>query len=266
MSIMFENPEYQQRFSGIARLYSVRGLEALSKAHMMVAGLGGVGSWTAEALARSGIGEITLVDLDDICVTNTNRQSHALKSTIGRTKAQTLQQRLIDINPLIRTHIIEDFLDKTNITTLVLPKHHLVIDATDAAHIKAALAAYCLARKIGIVTVGSAGGKRDPNKVTHSDLGHTTSDPMLAKVRQHLYKHYRFARDPNRKFRIDAIYSTEQMVYPKPNGDVCQQKSAMNGGVKLDCSGGFGASTMVAGSFGFLAAARAIERYLQRAI
>lgn len=257
--------QYQQRFGGVARLYGADAVHHLRQAHFMVAGLGGVGTWAAEALARSGVGTLTLVDLDDICITNTNRQLHALTTTVGQSKVDTMSERLQTINPDLTVHVVHDFLLKDNLAQWVTPEHHMVIEATDSANIKAAMIAYCRARKIGIVTVGSAGGKKDPRAITSSDLARTTSDPMLAKVRQHLYRFHHFARDTHRRFRVEAIYSTEQMVYPKPDGSIDTQKSVMTqdqSSVKLDCTSGFGSSTMVTGTFGFVAASRAIERYL----
>ena len=260
------SPEYLLRFSGIARLYGQAALQALAKAHFVVIGLGGVGTWSAEALARSGVGELTLIELDDVCVTNTNRQIHALKSRIGQSKNRVIAERLREINPEIIIHSVEDFLDGDNMKNLIGKQHHVVIDAMDAAHIKATLIAYCLAIKVRLITVGSSGGKSNPQLVTADDLGRTISDPMLVKVRTQLYRHHNFARDKNRKFRVDAIYSTEQMAYPQPDGSVCMSKQAMQEGVRLDCAGGFGSSLMVTGTFGFLAAAKAIERYLQKAL
>lgn len=255
---------YSLRFGGIARLYGNKALSALSRAHFVVVGLGGVGTWAAEALARSGIGELTLIEMDEVCVSNTNRQSHALASNIGQSKNKIISQRLLDINPELRLHSIEDFIERENISQYIGPQHHVVIDATDAAHIKAAMAAYCSARKIRIIVCGSSGGKVDPKQITTADLGHTKSDPMLAKVRTQLYRHHKFSRNKNRKFRIDAVYSTEQMMYPKPDGSVCMDKQVMADGVRLDCASGFGSSVMVTGTFGFLAANKAIERYLQK--
>src|SRR5690554_3841638 len=168
---------YLQRFGGIARLYGRDALEALAQAHFVVVGLGGVGSWAAEALARSGVGELTLIELDDVCVTNTNRQLHATQSRVGQPKNRVMRERLLDINPELRLHSVDDFLTRSNIPQLIEPHHHLVIDATDSAHIKAALVAYCLARKIRLVTVGSSGGKRDPQQVRVADLGKTLADP-----------------------------------------------------------------------------------------
>jgi tRNA threonylcarbamoyladenosine dehydratase len=256
--------EYRQRFGGVGRLYGEAALSALASAHFAVIGLGGVGTWVAEALARTGVGELTLIEMDDICITNTNRQVHALASQVGRSKNQVIAERLREINPEICVHSIEDFLDLDNVKTLIKPQFHAVIDAMDAAHVKADLIAYCSARKIRLVTVGSSGGKRDPQQVVVKDLARTEGDPLLAKIRTQLYRHYGFARDSNRKFRVDAVYSPEQMVYPKPDGSVCMEKQFLQDGVKLDCAGGFGSSVMVTGSFGFVAAARAVERYLQK--
>jgi len=255
---------YQQRFGGIARLYGQDALYALSQAHFVLVGLGGVGTWVAEALARSGVGKITLIEMDEVCTTNTNRQLHALQSTIGKSKNQIITERLKDINPDICIESVEDFLDDKNMTQLIGPQHHVVIDAIDAAHIKARLVAYCLAIKVRLITVGSSGGKTDPRLIQVSDLGHTQNDAMLAKIRTQLYRHFNFSRDPNRKFRVDAVYSTEQMIYPKPDGSVCMTKQVLQDGVKLDCTSGFGSSVMVTGTFGFLAATKAIERYLEK--
>lgn len=256
--------QYLQRFGGIARLYGSEALEHLQRAHFVVVGLGGVGSWAAEALARSGVGGLTLIEMDEVCVTNTNRQSHALQANVGRSKSSVMVERLTQINPEIRVCAVEDFLDLENMTGLIGPEHDAVIDAIDAAHVKAGLVAYCSARKIRLVTVGSSGGKNDPTQVTVRDLAFTEGDPMLAKIRGQLFRHYKFARDTKRKFRVDAVFSPEQMVYPKPDGSVCMDKQVLRDGVKLDCAGGFGSSIMVTGTFGFVAAQQAIKRYLLR--
>ncbi|MEJ2681195.1 MAG: tRNA cyclic N6-threonylcarbamoyladenosine(37) synthase TcdA [Gammaproteobacteria bacterium] len=255
---------YRRRFAGIARLYGDAALNALFRAHFCVIGLGGVGTWTAEALVRSGVGALTLIDLDEVCISNTNRQLHALDNLIGQSKVNVLCDRLLHINPELRLTPIEDFISLDNIPTYIGPEHDVVIDAIDMAHTKSGLIAYCLARKIRVVTVGSAGGKRDPSQVTHGDLARTERDPLLAKVRHDLFRTYRFARDRHRRFRVDAIFSPESVLYPQADGSVCPQKRAVDTGVKLDCEGGFGACTMVTGSFGFLAASRAIHRFLAK--
>lgn len=256
--------EYLYRFGGLARLYGRHALPWLAQAHFAVIGLGGVGSWAAEALARSGIGQLTLIDLDDVCITNTNRQSHTLVSTVGQTKLKATTDRLLQINPQLIVHGIDDFLLDGNISTYIGRQHDVVIDATDATRTKAALAAYCSAVKIRLIMVGSSGGKQDPGKIQVADLAQTENDPLLARIRMQLYRRHNFAKDRQRKFRIDAVYSTERMVYPKPDGSVCERKQFVQGGTRLDCTTGYGSSVMVTGSFGFVAASRAIDRYLRK--
>lgn len=259
-------PAYRQRFDALGRLYGEPALEALSRAHFVVVGLGGVGSWAAEALARSGIGELTLIELDGVCVTNTNRQLHALEGQIGASKNQVMSERLRAINPELIVHTQETFLTKDNASQLIGPQHHVVIDAIDSAHIKAFLVAYCSRLKQRLITVGSSGGKSDPQQITTGDLAVTAYDPMLRKLRNILYRHYGFRKDKKRRFRVDAVYSNEQMIFPQADGSVCQgQKTSRDpsSGVKLDCGGGLGSLVMVTGTFGFIAAAKAVERYLQ---
>ncbi|GLS27789.1 tRNA cyclic N6-threonylcarbamoyladenosine(37) synthase TcdA [Marinibactrum halimedae] len=252
---------YQQRFGGIARLYGEMNLQRLAKAHMVVLGIGGVGTWVAEALARSGVGTLTLVDLDDICVTNTNRQIHTLASTIGSSKTTIMADRLRGINPEINIIEVSDFIEPENVHEIITDQD-AVVDAIDAAHAKAAVIAHCKRRKIPMVTVGSAGGKRDPRLVGSGDLSRTTNDPLLAKTRNQLRRCHHFSRNTKRVFSVEAIYSTEQMVYPDGDGEICYSASGMSDGVKLDCAGGFGAATMITGTFGFVAASRVIDRFL----
>lgn len=252
---------YLQRFGGIGRLYGQNALAALHQAHFTVVGLGGVGSWAAEALARTGVGTLTLIEFDDICVTNTNRQLHAMSSTVGQNKNAYLSTRLRDINPEITLREVCDFLTQKNLSEL-LGKEHVVIDAIDSAAVKAAMAAFCIRNKKRLVMAGSSGGKTDPTQIQVSDLGQTEADPLLGKVRNILYRHHGFTRNKNRKFRVDAIFSKEHMVYPQSDGSVCANKKSLQEGVKLDCAGGFGSATMLTGSFGFLAASQGIKRYL----
>lgn len=256
--------DYLQRFGGIARLYGDNNLQRLSRAHFAVIGIGGVGSWAAEALARSGIGEITLVDMDDICVTNINRQIQALSSTVGQQKLAVLGQRLLDINPELTLHGVDDFLEPENMLEVIHRGIDVVVDAIDAAFVKAALIAHCKRQKKGIITVGSAGGKRDPREIISGDLSKTTNDPLLARTRNNLRRQHNFSRNPKRVFSIEAVYSREQMTYPDQQGGTCQNKSVLEDGVKLDCAGGFGASTMITASFGLTAASRAIDRFLAK--
>lgn len=255
---------YQQRFGGIIRLYGTQATQKIANAHALVIGIGGVGSWVAESLARSGVGNISLLDLDDICITNTNRQIHAIKSQIGQSKVATTCKRLQEINPEITIHTIEDFLDKDNIDQYIDQYYTVVIDAIDSTMVKSALIAHCKRHKISIITVGSSGGKKDPTQITHGDLSKTKNDPLLAKVRNNLRRLYNFSRNPKRVFSIEAIYSTEQMTYPNDQGETCQHRGFLSGGEKLDCSGGYGAASMVTASFGLLASTRAIEKIIDK--
>lgn len=258
------SPAYQQRFGGIARLYGQQALPLLCNAHFAVIGIGGVGTWVAEALARTGVGTLTLIDMDDVCITNTNRQAHALQSTIGQGKTTAMAKRLHDINPELVVFEVAQFVSIDNVRELITTRFDMVIDASDSAAAKSAIIANCRRNKIGIITVGSAGGKNDPRKITSGDLSRTTADPLLSKVRQQLRRFYNFPTNPARRFAVEAVFSEEAMQYPQPDGSVCARKGVMEDGVKLDCSGGFGSSTMVTASFGMVAAARAAEKYLQK--
>ena len=255
------NDAYLQRFGGILRLYGTSAVELLINSHVLVVGIGGVGSWIAEALARSGIGQISLMDLDDICITNTNRQIHALHSTIGLSKTHVMKERLVNINPTLLVHCIDDFLDTDNIESAfnITPPCSLIVDAIDNTRIKAETIAYCKRKKQKVITIGSAGGKKDPQRIQHSDLSKTTNDPLLAKVRHQLRRKHHFPKNLKRRFSIEAIYSPEPMTYPDNNGETCQTRAFLKGHEKLDCSSGYGASTMVAATFGFVAASRAID-------
>ena len=256
--------DYLQRFGGIGRLYGQSALAALYRGHFVVVGIGGVGSWAAEALARTGLGTITLIDLDDICITNSNRQIHTLTSTIGQPKTTVLAERLQAINPEITVHVIDDFAEPENIVELIGPEPQVIIDAIDASYAKAALIAHCRRQKQQVITVGSAGGRTDPSQVTVGDLHRTVKDSLLSRVRTRLRTKYNFPKDPKRNMRVQAVFSTEQMKYPTPNGEIRQRKVSMEDGVKLDCSGGFGSATMVTATFGMVAAAKAVDRYLER--
>ena len=257
--------DYQFRFGGIERLYGRRALNAFREAHVAIVGLGGVGSWAAEALARSGVGTLTLIDMDDICVSNTNRQLHALQGQYGQTKTDAMAQRLRAINPQadIREHF--GFLTTKNVQELITDDITGVVDAIDSVNAKAALLAHCQRRKIPVVCAGGAGGQMDPTQIQVGDLAKTTQDPLLAKVRNKLRREYGFSRNPKRRFGIEAVYSLEQLTYPAADGEVCQQKPATDGPVRLDCASGFGAASPVTASFGFFAASRLLNRIARRA-
>ncbi|MDG1580123.1 tRNA cyclic N6-threonylcarbamoyladenosine(37) synthase TcdA [Pseudomonas sp. GOM6] len=250
----------EQRFGGIARLYGREGLERLGAAHVAVVGIGGVGSWAAEALARSGVGEISLFDLDDVCITNTNRQVHAIEGAVGKAKVDEMAARIHAINPACTVHAVADFVTRETMAEYITEQLDAVIDCIDSVAAKAALIAWCKRRKIQIVTTGGAGGQVDPTQIQVADLNKTFNDPLAAKVRSTLRRDYNFSRTPGRTYSVPCVFSTEQLRYPKPDGTVCQAKGFVGEGVKLDCAGGFGAVMMVTASFGMAAAARIIDK------
>jgi len=254
---------YLDRFSGIARLYGQPALETFKNAKIVVVGIGGVGSWVAEALARTGFEHIRLIDMDDICVTNTNRQIHTLNSSVGHLKVEAMAARLRLINPDINVSPVMDFITLDNITQY-LEGMDFVVDAIDSVKVKAAIIAWCNRRKTPIIMTGAAGGQTDPTRITVGDLNKTFNDPLARKVRSLLRREYGFSRNEKRNYGIPCVYSTEQLKYPKPDGTVCQQKQFTDGTVKLDCSGGLGASTMITASFGLVAAAKVAEKLAKK--
>ena len=253
---------FSHRFGGVERLYEAPGLDKLQQAHFCVVGIGGVGTWVAEGFARSGIGQITLIDIDDICITNTNRQAHALQDTIGQAKVEAMAQRIKQINPDCVVNSIEDFVLPDNVATYITPDMDIIIDATDSISAKAAMIAYCKRNKIKIITIGGAGGQIDPRQVTSGDLAKTTQDPLAAKLRSVLRRDYNFSKNTQRRFGIECIYSTEQLRYPQGDGTVSKQKPISEGAAKLDCETGFGASVAVTATFGFVAVAQAVNKFL----
>ena len=252
-------PGYDDRFGGTARLYGQQGLARLKSAKVAVIGIGGVGSWAAEALARSGVGHIVLIDLDDICVTNTNRQIHALNSSIGMLKVTAMRQRIEQINPDCQVTEVIDFVSPDNLFSVLPDGLDYVIDAIDSVKPKAALIYHCLRNKLPIVTTGGAGGQIDPTKILVDDLSKTVQDPLARNVRQRLKKHHGLSSNPKRKIGVRCIYSTEHLRFPQNDGTVCETRPQTDQPTRLDCAGGFGAATMVTGAFGFFAAAEVIN-------
>lgn len=249
---------YEQRFGGIGRLYSPESLERFRKAHFCVVGIGGVGSWVVEALARTGIGKITMIDLDDICVTNINRQLPAMTGNIGKLKTEVMRDRILAINPECSVQIIDDFLTPENLSEYLTKEMDFVIDAIDQVRTKAAMINFCKRKKIGIITVGGAGGQTDPTKIQIADLSKTSQDPLAARVRTQLRKVYGFPSHDKGKMGVECVFSTQPLIFPKMTS--CETVSA-----SMNCSNGFGAATMVTATFGFFAVARALEKFLQKA-
>lgn len=256
--------DFSHRFGGTQRLYGLEAVEKLRHAHVGVIGIGGVGSWAAEALARSAVGKITLFDMDDICVSNVNRQIHALDGQIGRLKVDAMADRIKAINPEVKCEAVMGFVTEKNLEKHLDKQFDYIIEATDSVKAKAAIIAYCKRNKIRIISSGGAGGQIDPTQIQIADLSRTIQDPLLAKVRNLLRRNYNFSRNAKRKFGVECVYSTEQLVYPSADGTVCQQKPAADGPVRLDCATGFGASTCVTASFGLFAASRVLNKLAKR--
>lgn len=257
------NPSMDERFAGIDRLYGAGAAAQLARAHVCVVGIGGVGSWAVEALARSGVGELTLIDADDVCVSNTNRQSHALDGEYGRAKVDVMAERASAINPAVRVHAIADFLTSANLADLLARGYDAVLDACDTLKVKVEMIAFCKRRKIPIVVSGSAGGRIDPTLITARDLSKTEHDILLGLVRRKLREDYGWTRNPKRYFGVQAVFSRENVNYPQADGSVCKTRATnTEGGLKLDCSGGLGAATQVTGTFAFVAVSRVIQRLL----
>lgn len=257
----------EERFGSLARVYGETDLNKIQQAHICVVGIGGVGSWAVEALARSGIRRLTLIDGDDISRSNINRQCHTLESTLGQKKTAVMKQRVLDINPECRVDTIEQFLDEDNAFELLLPDkeqpYDCVIDAIDRIKHKAYLIYFCKRNKLRVVTTGGAGGLLDPSQIEIKDLSRTWNDPLAASVRLSLRQEYNFTRNPKSSFGVPCVYSTEQQRYPDNDGNIGYQKPGVSG-LTLDCNFGYGSSVMVTAAFGFTAAARAVEFILQK--
>lgn len=255
--------DFERRFGGINRLYGTQALSQLARAHVCVIGLGGVGSWAAEALARCGVGRLSLIDLDQVAESNTNRQLHALTGEYGRSKVAAMAARILAINPACQVQEIDDFITPENVATL-LPACDAVLDAIDDNRAKAALIAHCCRQGLPIVTTGAAGGRRDPTRLQVADLARTEHDPLVARLRAQLRKDYGFPRGPKQHFGVECIFSTEPICQPQRDQPACATTpdpptTAPQG---LNCAG-YGSVIMVTASFGMAAAARIIERLLQ---
>ncbi len=243
-----------RRFGGLQRLYGAAALARFQSAHVCIVGIGGVGSWAAEALARSAIGQITLIDLDMVAESNVNRQIHALGGAFGKAKTDAMAERILAINPACRINCIEDFVSPTNLDQMLNRDFDYVIDAIDQVRSKAAMIAWCRAHEIPVVTAGGAGGQIDPTRIEIIDLARTIQDPLLSKVRALLRKEYGFTRDQKKKFGVPAVFSSEPLRYPE-NGASCDEAPTLAG---LSCAG-YGSSVCVTATFGLFAASEVLR-------
>jgi tRNA A37 threonylcarbamoyladenosine dehydratase len=254
--------DVERRFGGIARLYGASGLQRFRTARICVIGVGGVGSWVVEGLARSAIGHITMIDLDHLSESNVNRQLHALTETLGMAKVVALQERIAQINPQCVVTTVEEFIDADNVAELIVPgRFDFVIDAIDDARAKTALIVHCREQQIPLLTIGSAGGQIDPTRIAVCDLSRTEQEPLLARVRKNLRIRHGFPRGKKNKFGIDAVYSTEPLRFPDACGidDAEPVDGAADGVTGLNCAG-YGSAVVVTAAFGFVAAAHVLRK------
>jgi len=254
--------DFETRFDGIARLYGRAGLEKLQAARVCVVGIGGVGAWAAEALARSGIGALTLVDLDEVCVSNINRQLHALTETVGRAKVKVMAERIRAINPECQVIAEQQFFTPQTSGVLLAPRYDYVLDAIDSVSNKVALLSDCREKPLPVVACGGAGGRRDGTQVRTADLAHATHDRLLAEVRKKLRKELQFPADGS-AMGIPCVFSTEPPVFAQPDGSVCASRTAAADGTRLNCNGGLGSATFVTGAFGFAAAGLVVRQIVE---
>jgi tRNA threonylcarbamoyladenosine dehydratase len=251
---MSDCADLERRFGGLRRLYGDAGYLRLRSARLAIIGLGGVGSWTAEALARSGVASLVLIDMDHVSESNINRQIQALGATLGQSKCIALRERIADIHPGCKVHVVDDFVTADNWPGLLCGEVDVVVDACDQVAAKVAIAQWSVQTHSPLVTVGAAGGKRLPQAVQVCDLSLTTHDPVLAAMRQRLRKHGFTQKGP---LGISCVFSTEPVQVPTT---LCEQDSGLIDG-SLNCHG-YGSSVMVTATFGLVAAAAAVELIL----
>lgn len=264
-----ETPDVARRFSGVRRLYGNAGLAKLQAAHFVVIGIGGVGSWAAEALARNAVGNITLVDLDHIAESNVNRQLHAVEGNFGKAKVSAMRERIVSINPQCNVREIEEFVTPDNLVNMLNFSIDGIIDCIDDAFAKAALAAFCKSTQTPLIMTGGAGGRLDPTRIQSADLAHVINDKLLAKVRNALRKDYDYAKGKDgapqknsqkqNKMGIVCVYSDELAIKPDAACDVNTGSEAAITG--LNCAG-YGSSVCVTAPFGFTAAQLMLNQLL----
>ena len=247
-------PDDARRFGGLERLYGVTAAQRLRQAHVVVVGIGGVGSWSAEALARSGIARLTLIDMDHIAESNVNRQIHALSSTLGQAKIEAMRERIALIHPTCRVDVIDDFVSPDNWPGLLSERPDAVIDACDQVRAKQAMAAWAMREKIPYVCVGAAGGKRLAHQVDVDDLAHVTHDPLLAQLRYQLRKHHG-APKQGKRIGLRCVFSREAVQGPDAS-------CALEGDGSLNCHG-YGSLVGVTATFGMCAATEVMNMLMQ---
>lgn len=254
--------DYEQRFSGIGRLYGAAALPRLRAAHVCIIGVGGVGSWTVEALARSGVGALTLVDADDVCITNTNRQLPALSDTVGRPKVQVLTERVKLIWPGCNVTARAEFFTESNAVEMLTSPFDFVVDAVDRMSTKTCIIHTCHQLGRRVLVCGAAGGRRDPTVIRAVDLGLAGQDELLRQVRRKLRRElgwqHGHCKAPT-EMGVPCVFTPEKPLYPHADG-TCQLDAEEDASLRMDCASGFGAATHITGVFGFIAASEIVRR------
>lgn len=245
-----DSPDLVRRFGGLQRLFGVEGTARIRAAHVVVVGIGGVGSWAAEALARSGVGQLTLIDLDHVAESNVNRQIHATTASIGQAKVQAMRERIALIHPACIVHGVEEFVTPANWSTMCPQDADAVIDACDHVAAKAVMAAWARAAGLCFVTVGAAGGKWQAQRVEVDDLSRVTHDPLLAQLRYRLRREHAAPRG-TAAFGVDCVFSREPVQPPDPSCTVSSDGT-------LNCHG-FGSLVSVTATFGMVAAGQVLQ-------
>ena len=256
--------DYETRFGGIGRLYGASALSRFRRAHVCIIGVGGVGSWVVEALARSGIGAMTLVDLDDVCVSNVNRQLPALDPHFGRPKVEVLAERVQAINPQCKITTLQIFFTAETAAEILATPFDYVVDAIDSVSNKTLLITACRARSLPVVVAGSAGGRRDPTALRVDDLARASNDPLLKIVRKKLRSEHGFPDALQKRMGVECVYSPEPVVFPQKDGSVCPMRDP-DSDLKLTCEGGYGTATHLTGAFGFVLASVVLRRLAEAA-
>ena len=250
--------DYSIRFSALSRLYGDNSLARFKKSHVCIVGLGGVGSWVVEALARSGIGQLSLIDMDEVCLSNINRQIQALSTTVGRSKGLVLKERVEHIAPECKLMVKDTFYTEQTSEALLSSDFDCLVDAIDSVGHKCHLIAQAKEKNIPLVTCGGGGGKTDPTRIKVEDLSRTINDPLLNQVRKKLRKEYGFPKFNKAKFKVPCVFSDEAPKFPHSDGSVqCVREKGSD--LRLNCDYGFGSSTMLTGSLGFAVAAKVLD-------
>ena len=264
---VLEDIDFDRRFGGIARLYGEQALARFRSAHVCVIGVGGVGSWIVEALARSAIGKLTLIDLDNVAESNINRQIQALSGTIGMAKITALAERIAQINPFCEVVQVEDFITPDNLDEMVgAHQFDYVVDAIDSAKSKTALIHYCRSKQIPLIVIGSAGGQTDPTRIEVRDLSKTEQEPLLKKVRRRLRSQYNYPPNSKNKLGVDAVFSMEPLKFPE-SGETCtvdgDERAPQPGLTGINCAG-FGSAMVVTATFGMVAAGHLLRKLAEQ--